>query len=573
MPLPANHTDLTGEIINAAYLNNIDNTVNGNTTAIATKAPLASPALTGTPTAPTAAPGTNSTQLATTAFVAAAGGGGSSTLAGDTDVAITSPADGDMLVYSSSAARWKNYTRPERTFEFFGGSKTATTIQTTAWAAARAWSDSVVGGTVVFGPGIYPHMPKLELGNHMKIRGAGLRTTRLQFDASITTGSCVYNHVSINGTTDGNAYACAVEGMFLDCSLLPGWGTNPVNGITWDQLPQFGAQAVPGDNAEVTDDAMHVVRDVFVYNPPQDGVVALAMGGQYWSNVQVYGAGRYGFQPPFDSSCFNLIAGFPSKEGFFITGSPTKLVGCKAFSCGNISANRAFGQGFHIKAGPTVLDNCEAQDNWAAGIWVDGAGAAPVNLHGCILDSNGKRGVGTDPAIDISGSSKVIVDATCSERKADGTNSFQQHAVSLRADSQASLRLVHAAVGGATIGSPFQAIGTGDATLTGSIATLCDINNLQGMQFVAFAATLTPDFFAGGTIEPGVLTANLTVAAPTNGPYSKGTVARFVLKQDATGGRTITWNGIYVNTPATNTAANGYTVARFVFDGTSWVGI
>ncbi len=39
---------------------------------LAAKAPLASPALTGTPTAPTAAPGTNTTQLSTTAFVAAA---------------------------------------------------------------------------------------------------------------------------------------------------------------------------------------------------------------------------------------------------------------------------------------------------------------------------------------------------------------------------------------------------------------------------------------------------------------------------------------------------------------------
>ena len=37
-----------------------------------TRAPLASPALTGTPTAPTAAAGTNTTQLATTAFVTAA---------------------------------------------------------------------------------------------------------------------------------------------------------------------------------------------------------------------------------------------------------------------------------------------------------------------------------------------------------------------------------------------------------------------------------------------------------------------------------------------------------------------
>jgi hypothetical protein len=49
---------------------------------LAAKAALDSPALTGTPTAPTASPGTNSTRLATTAFVAAAvaagGGGGSS---------------------------------------------------------------------------------------------------------------------------------------------------------------------------------------------------------------------------------------------------------------------------------------------------------------------------------------------------------------------------------------------------------------------------------------------------------------------------------------------------------------
>jgi len=42
------------------------------TSSNATKAPLASPALTGVPTAPTASSGTNTTQVATTAFVAAA---------------------------------------------------------------------------------------------------------------------------------------------------------------------------------------------------------------------------------------------------------------------------------------------------------------------------------------------------------------------------------------------------------------------------------------------------------------------------------------------------------------------
>jgi hypothetical protein len=46
----------------------LDTEFNNISTAIATKADLASPALTGTPTAPTAAEGTSSTQVATTAF-------------------------------------------------------------------------------------------------------------------------------------------------------------------------------------------------------------------------------------------------------------------------------------------------------------------------------------------------------------------------------------------------------------------------------------------------------------------------------------------------------------------------
>ena len=46
--------------------------VTGLQTTLDAKAPLASPALTGSPTAPTATAGTNTTQIATTAFVAAA---------------------------------------------------------------------------------------------------------------------------------------------------------------------------------------------------------------------------------------------------------------------------------------------------------------------------------------------------------------------------------------------------------------------------------------------------------------------------------------------------------------------
>lgn len=56
----------------AAALGNDANFAATITTALASMAPLASPALTGTPTAPTAGAGTNTTQIASTAFVQAA---------------------------------------------------------------------------------------------------------------------------------------------------------------------------------------------------------------------------------------------------------------------------------------------------------------------------------------------------------------------------------------------------------------------------------------------------------------------------------------------------------------------
>lgn len=72
--------DKLAGIAAGATVNIIDDALSGTSTnavqnkivqaALALKAPLASPALTGVPTAPTAGAGTNTTQLATTAFVA-----------------------------------------------------------------------------------------------------------------------------------------------------------------------------------------------------------------------------------------------------------------------------------------------------------------------------------------------------------------------------------------------------------------------------------------------------------------------------------------------------------------------
>ena len=76
----------------------IDAEFNAIASASATKADLASPALTGTPTAPTAAAGTDTTQLATTAFVDDA------LTSGNTDVTVNDLTVNGDISYSGQTA-------------------------------------------------------------------------------------------------------------------------------------------------------------------------------------------------------------------------------------------------------------------------------------------------------------------------------------------------------------------------------------------------------------------------------------------------------------------------------------
>lgn len=72
------HPETEAEVVLITDLNNnytssnVEGALNEIGFNLSTKAPLASPSFTGTPTAPTASAGTNTTQIATTAFVQSA---------------------------------------------------------------------------------------------------------------------------------------------------------------------------------------------------------------------------------------------------------------------------------------------------------------------------------------------------------------------------------------------------------------------------------------------------------------------------------------------------------------------
>jgi hypothetical protein len=92
----------------AAAINDDANYTTTITTALGTKAPLASPALTGTPTAPTAAANTDTTQIATTAFAKAEADAAEAAAASDATTKVAAEAalrvSGDAASVSTAAA-------------------------------------------------------------------------------------------------------------------------------------------------------------------------------------------------------------------------------------------------------------------------------------------------------------------------------------------------------------------------------------------------------------------------------------------------------------------------------------
>ena len=87
-------------------------------------------------------------------------------------------------------------------------------------------------------------------------------------------------------------------------------------------------------------------------------------------------------------------------------------------------------------------------------------------------------------------------------------------------------------------------------------------------QTIAYAASIAIDASLGSA-NIGALTGNLTMNAPTNPRLNQH--LRIVFAQDATGGRTITWNAAFKKAADGAGTANQKGATSFIYDGTDWV--
>jgi len=144
------------------------------------------------------------------------------------------------------------------------------------------------------------------------------------------------------------------------------------------------------------------------------------------------------------------------------------------------------------------------------------------------------------------------------------------HTASQISDSTATGRSVLTAATAADARTAIGA-GVGDVTLGGGQSITGKVVYAFGSQVDAGNSGTTKTInFASGQKQLMTLTGNCTVtfSFPGVGNY------QLILKQDATGNRTVTWSGVSLfvgsaSAPAINTAANGFTIVSVFWDGSA----
>ncbi len=113
--------------------------------------------------------------------------------------------------------------------------------------------------------------------------------------------------------------------------------------------------------------------------------------------------------------------------------------------------------------------------------------------------------------------------------------------------------------------------GTSIATKTG-VETLTNKRITPRTSAVAYAASINVDSDLFDALVCHSLTGNVVVNAPTGAP-TDGQRLLVALTQDVVGGRTVTWNAVFVGSTATASTLSTTSVWEYVYDTTrvKWI--
>lgn len=391
------------------------------------------------------------------------------------------------------------------------------------------------GGIVIVPPYSFP-VSQIRMKSRVVLSGMNWRS-RLRQRGNVNQDLLVLDTV--------NEEMCVVRNLSLDGNKI---GQSAGSGINFSNT---------GGSGFAFYDPVHLFEDVLIMNAKDDGFVLSGTRECRGLNVYIYASDGQGFNITGTDCFFSMCtAANIGLNGWKLNAPNTRFATCKAYGTGRIDST-ANGDCFFISGHRHNLTNCEAQDGGRHGMLIYG-GANNI-VEGLMCDSNGNR---------YSGSSCGIVFSNgAANNKVTGHTLnrtgyvYQKYGLSVNSDCLGNVVHIIAQRNNNIAGEIYPGQGMGNTIV---------INNLLGSQAPTFSASYTPEIYAGGNIVL-TLTGNITINNTAAGHYHVGATVKFLLKQDATGGRTVTFGNLYKTNWTPDTAANKTNIIEFLFDGTNWI--
>lgn len=427
--------------------------------------------------------------------------------------------------------------------------------QTAAFTKAVA-AAVALGTSAIAVPGSYCASMTLPFG--LSVLGRGRGSARLRARPGLD-GPVIQMEPGNTGSPPSRIGALlTVRDLTIDGNS--GWqsaGATTAHCLTNNAGAPFSANA-----ADVEFDTLYQFENLYLVNAKNDGYRGLGRSAGKLHNVDAYYNNGNSFNPAPDTELVQCVSGSSGLEGFAITNPAVRLSACKTFYSGRITQSRGHGVLVqYVTGGTTAISALEAQDNRAHGLAIINSRFVNVQMT---ADSNSTSSAGAYAALLLDGAQDCTINLTGMDRNS-GAGATQRSAI--KAINGATNNAVQLAWGytdsGATRGP---IIDSGSTAILGNAITVGAQRG--GLQAVPWAATITPDPYKGETLTI-TLTGNVSFATPANA--HPGVRLTVILTQDATGGRTVTFNASYKVSWTPVTTATAVNTITLVYTGTQWV--
>ncbi len=231
-----------------------------------------------------------------------------------------------------------------------------------------------------------------------------------------------------------------------------------------------------------------------------------------------------------------------------------------------------FGTGIRVLSNEVTITGGQAYDNQGSGILISGD-RTRVNVTGVVCQDNGK-----DTELPDSQRCGILVSGAafaCTITGAQTSNKDESGATGQRFG-------IYIAPTADVLYSNISGDGNGLALLrdysdsSGTMTSKLIVDNqFNSVNIVSASSPFTPNTDTQDWVKMNVLTGNISINAPealTTGTIRVGARKTFQFQQDATGGRAIAWDSVYINnySDAGNSAWTQCTIS-FIYSGADWV--